>query len=71
MQTVFVVRANENGSVGNWEWEQGLIMGMRWDGNAKEVMEMGGNVNGKSGHTHLYKLRLSRPESADVYPFTH
>ena len=53
MQTVFVVRANENGSVGNWEWEQGLIMGMRWDGNAKEVMEMGGNVNGNTGPTHL------------------
>jgi len=37
----------------NWEWEQGLIMGMKWDGNAKEVMEMGGNVNGNTGHTHL------------------
>jgi len=39
---------NENKLVGKkWKWEISLVMGMGWDRNGNEVMEMGVNENHK------------------------
>ena len=38
---------------GKWKWKLSLFMGMGWDRNGKEIMEVGGNGNQSTVTAHL------------------